>query len=288
MTSEPQGPQYAERLALTPDLVQRVATAAEQFADEVEHLREPSVEKASALTLAASCWAVVDLRMARHAFRRATVEYAAAGRSYAVITGICAGAREMGEAMEAAAEQLTQAGSEVARIEVLGWMAMGEAYLSAMGAVSPTGLGSRLGQLLDRPPEHLAQPIGRLAVPLRLQASLLDSAHSMLTGPGMERWQISEQLGGVLARGDDTVDAAMTDAFHWTTLRSGILPVEPEALAMSTVAQMVALRGTREPLLLDTAVMGRHAGVVAELGQALAMNVMDEGPGRAGPEFAAT
>lgn len=233
-------PDIAQRLHIDLGQARRVAEGAERFA---ELLEQPSIDRASTLVLAASCWSLLSVNDATRNFSAAADEYGELGRWYAAPLRICAASPERPAPPPALADG--DVPHELDANDVLAAL-LAAHWLFAVGLDDGSQARGFFGYLSENAALRVTS-VGRLSIPLRhylAYANSLDTA-GVLTKLGSAEdgaRTIGEGLIALLAHAEEPYQAVMADRFHWPRLRSGLLPVEPEMLAVSVLASATARR----------------------------------------------
>jgi len=119
-------------------------------------------------------------------------------------------------------------------------------------AVSPN-LGNpfeyRVAGILDKGYQFAPSFVGRLPIPLRFYLSVFSTIDQLSTQKAINPIDVVGPMTSYLRRVDELFDAARTDSYHWTRLQSGILPVEPDVLAVCNVMNMACRKWFQESLL---------------------------------------
>lgn len=90
--------------------------------------------------------------------------------------------------------------------------------------------GKSLGRMIDNLAPCVEVPAGRFGLPLGLY---LDFARSVEGDPkSREGGEVPAGARAYLQRVAEVTRVAMSDAYHWNRFQTGLLPVEPEPLAM--------------------------------------------------------
>jgi hypothetical protein len=237
------GDDLFELLGLEAESVLAAAAATEDYAENVagrivgESRREDSgVFVASAYTVAGSLWSLVQPERGAMLFERAASEYAESGSPWATVLAICGSPRTNSRAEEWDPERslLEHPQPEALLLSYL--------WPVAAGRESDGEELSRLLDLANRTAEEApALPLGRMRIPL---ARYLDVGRAIFglrqnldIGAGSQERLLSA-ITAFLARAGEATSAARADRYHWTRFRSGLLPLEPEAAAVSALASM--------------------------------------------------
>lgn len=104
---------------------------------------------------------------------------------------------------------------------------------------------------MDRAAPDSAAKVGRMGVPLDATVRLLASVDRMIGDDGdQDIRQVVPNVHDFLIRAHDVTAGAMSDRFHWRSLMSSVLPVEPEAVALGAAVMAAALqRGAEQELI---------------------------------------
>ena len=89
---------------------------------------------------------------------------------------------------------------------------------------------------------------GRLGLPVRLYRALLED---VTDAPTLPKNKVPRSLVSFYQRAGEQIDSARDDAFHWSHLHSGVLPVEPELLAAGLVFVRDRSRATKRVRRVD-------------------------------------
>jgi hypothetical protein len=242
-------------------LVQRLARATEGNA--LAHLaavREPPRERmgigsnwpeatrseqhmmlaASGLAIAGSHWALIDSSGAKRCYFAATEIYRTLRHPFWLVLALCSASQEamrfLAEALSLQFERSTMSAEEVAFMMIAGEMPdLKESFI---------GIQETLGRHLR---EVGNAPVGRLGVPMEDYLRCRDTLHN---APSLDPRTFASGVGSYLHRATELVRSARHDGFHWRTLRSGVLPIEPEALAVAVAATSVSHSVYHEPVAM--------------------------------------
>ena len=77
-------------------------------------------------------------------------------------------------------------------------------------------------------------PAGQLGVPVRLYLEFARGVGGAIRSG--DSWPLARSLPQLLQRGTEPVRIAMADQYHWQALATGVMPVEPELLAIGRIA----------------------------------------------------
>jgi hypothetical protein len=230
-------PDIAERLQVDVERARRVAGGVVQFARRME---EASLERASAYVLAGSCCSVLDVEDATAAFRAAAADYALLGRSFGAVVRICGLSADIESPRRAGSVETNGEEGEIGVEDAL-YGLLATHWLTASGSEAQAESRDIFGYLSENP-TGMSMPIGRLGLPLHrfltVSASLEMPTALAAVGAAPERraGAIADGLIGFLERAQEPYSAAMADQYHWSRIQSGLLPVEPEVLAVSVIA----------------------------------------------------
>lgn len=262
-----------EALELDGALVARTAAATEGFGRAQLEASDTHqrVLAGNCLTIAGSYWALLSTARAQRCFEAAALVYRPTDRSFSVTVAICSGKeellREPGIGVEQASDEVDDLETRLSNLLLASRLVVG-------GEPSDSAW-----MLLDR--SHLderqsALPVGRLGVPWAACERVLRSAAGLMSQNRADaRRTTSPLLSAVsvyLGRLDEIVFAAMANRYQWHRLLSPVLPVEPEALAVTMVAA-TAIRNAAQSSLAEVldlpprqATMARIADSLVSLG----------------------
>jgi hypothetical protein len=240
-----------EGLDLDQELLTRCARLYEAYARSGS--KEPSSEgtpvetrmlKASSFVIAAVYRSVVDSESSAKAlFADAAREYLELGNPFHLALAVCAGDEGLVRIYVLSGQQRflePQARAVDPNDLLYGLLAAMSMFGSGVYDDYPTA--ELLPSLLDLGEELSPRPVGRLGLPLRLYLAVGRSIESTAFAYDRELTSLRRALSDYLRHVDESVGAAMNDRFHWRRLRSGLLPVEPEALAVCLAADRVSRR----------------------------------------------
>jgi hypothetical protein len=235
-------PPLVERVARTTEGAARARWSAYRELTGSRHGRpgEPSAGSraeqhgmlaASGLAIAASHWSLLDPKRARVCFLDAMQIYHRLDHSYWMALALCS---SDGKAMDLLAREIpAQADRPSLPTDALAFMIVAE---------SVPRLGERMAGLREALGRHLRvhgnRPVGRLGVPLE---EYLRCRDTLQRASSQDPGRFSTVVGAFMHRATEPVRLAMHDRFHWSRLRSSVLPVEPEALAVAMTAVAVSL-----------------------------------------------
>ncbi len=170
---------------------------------------------------AAACWCLVSPARAPAAFSEARRLYQGLGHPFAIAAAICAGEQTL-PSIES--RQSTALEDRAYRALWLAWSVASRK--TSAGAASALSADGR---------EWFAA--GQLGIPVRLY---LEFARDV--GRAIQREDprpLASSLPQLLQRGTEPVKMAMTDPYHWHALATGVMPVEPELLAIGRITHRV-------------------------------------------------
>jgi hypothetical protein len=207
---------------------------------------------ASGFIVAASYWSLIDARKAVELYATAAETYRQLDHEYWIVAALAAGPRQRGAWPSRSQESLERSPQTVA-FEML-W----RATVSSDERTLPPEL--------ETAREHFGNvPVGRLRIPLYVYGRCAEAlrerdVHSM-----------SVEAPGYVARAAEVIEAASRDHLHWQSLRTAILPAEPEAVATIASFARVA-RELHVSLPEMTSNLGEHARRLV----AISVNVSNE------------
>jgi hypothetical protein len=192
-----------------------------------------AVLAASSYASAAVCRSLVDAQEAKELFREAAERYRALDNPYYVLLAICADAQPLVLTyLEGRLGTAQMATPETVFYDMVAAM-YGQTIAPRRDVIAALVSSHEQAQ------QYRFAPVGRLRLPLFLYDDLYEEfargTYPLHTGRRAGRndgraWPIflrySHRVGEV-------VGAAMGDNFHWSQLQSRILPIEPEAIALS-------------------------------------------------------
>jgi hypothetical protein len=268
---------FAAALELEPDLVARTAFLYEGYArlildDDSRPDDERRMLGASCLTIAASHRALVVPDESRPLYAAAAEAYYDLERPYFATLSVCG--RHLPLIATALDGAMTRDRDE--RRGLLDPEVLLHDSMAMMGAIAmlPDGAAvlDPLSRLLQRTRANAYDPLGRLGIPAHVYFSLANAMRlgAVQDDPGADR--LRSVLADYLRRVDDAVGAAMRDRYHWSRLRSGILPVEPEVVAACVTAAMLSRRWHDMSLgaMLDNANLSPRQMATAHIASRLA------------------
>lgn len=192
------------------------AQAADGYGSLLAGAGEPG-SKARAATMkmrAAACWCLVRPAAAPAAFSEARRLYQGLGSPFAIAVAICAGEQEL---PSVESRQSTAPEDYAYRALWLAWMV-------ASRKISPPTIPARERDWL---------PVGHLGIPLRLYLNFSrDVGRAIRSGHSRP---LASSLPQLLERGIEPLEMAMADRYHWKALATGVMPVEPELLAIGRI-----------------------------------------------------
>jgi hypothetical protein len=89
-------------------------------------------------------------------------------------------------------------------------------------------------------------PIGRLGIPLDHYGACAQAMHAVRHDQRIDYFM--KAAAGYVNRAAEVLRTASHDRFHWSRLRSSILPAEPEAIAMTTAMSMMSYALFKMPI----------------------------------------
>jgi hypothetical protein len=264
-----------KNLVLDRDLLDRSATFNEGYARVLEQepsqdnlLDERAMVRASSLVVAAVYRALIgDVSPATILFQEAAEEYQKLDRPFHLALAICGGYKRL------TSDQVLRRVRADPSFDphLLDPETLLYDLLAAMSEVGSQAVDDyhfdsefhnesarMLALLFERGDELLPLPVGRLGIPLRLYISIGRKIHGLTVSRDInvaadfadgELISLKGALTEYLQRVDEVVGGAMNDEFHWTRLRSGVLPIEPEALATCLSVDAVSRRRTDQHVI---------------------------------------
>lgn len=203
--------------------VRVTAQAADGYGSLLARTSEPGYQ-ARAATMkirAAACWCLVRPARAPAAFSEARLLYAGLRHPFATSAAICAGEQappEVGSPQAMAPEH----------------RAYGTLWLAWRVASRMMAVDAALAMLARPAHDRDWFPAGQLEVPVRLYLEFAkDVALALRSG---DSWELARSLPPLLQRGTEPVRMAMADQYRWQALATGVMPVEPELLAIGRIA----------------------------------------------------
>ena len=199
--------------------VRVTAQTADGYGSLLARTSDPG-SKARAATMkirAAGCWCLISPTRAPAAFSEARRLYQDLGHPFAIAVAICAGEQAL---PSVESHQSTSPEDHAYRALWLAWTVASRK--TAASAVSAT-------------PAHNREwfPAGQLGIPVRLYLDFSrDVGRAIRSGdPGPLAWSLPQ----LLQRGTEPVKMAMADRYHWQSLATSVMPVEPELLAIGRI-----------------------------------------------------
>jgi hypothetical protein len=200
--------------------VRMTAQTADGYGTFLASTSEPG-GKARAATMkirAAACWCLVSPARAPAAFSEARELYQGLGHPFAIAAAICASEQALPPVEW---RQSTALEDRAYRALWLAWSVASRKVAASAALATPTS---------DR--EWL--PAGQLEIPVRLYLNFSrDVANAIRSGDSRP---LAWSLPQLLQRGTEPVKIAMADQYHWQALATGVMPVEPELLAIGRIA----------------------------------------------------
>jgi len=203
--------------------VRVTAHAADGYGSLLARTSEPG-HQARAATMkirAAACWCLVSPARAPAAFAAAARLYERMGHPFAIAAAICAGQQtppERGPGPRTAPDDQAYDALRLA------W--------SVASEMTPADAAS--GMLAGPVDDREWFPAGQLEVPVRCYLEFARGvALAMRSGDSRV---LSDSLPQLLQRATEPVRMAMADLHRWQALATGVMPVEPELLAIGRIA----------------------------------------------------
>jgi hypothetical protein len=199
------------------------AAAADGYGSLLARTSEPG-HQARAATMkirAAACWCLVNPARAPAAFTAATRMYERMGHPFAIATAICAGHQAPPERRS---EQPTAPDDQA-------YDALWLAWSLASGMTPPDAATGMLGGPAD---DREWFPAGQLEVPVRCYLEFARGVALALRSGNSQ--VLTDSLPPLLQRAAEPVRMAMVDRHRWQALSTGVMPVEPELLAIGRIA----------------------------------------------------
>jgi len=220
-------PRILAKASATEDYARTLLVRAAEAEEDETTAANIRVRAASALTTAGSLWSLIDANRATAMFAEsATINYSV-GSPYGAFLQICARPSE--------ADPSTQNWSVGAGLASAG-------ILASVWPIVTRQIDVRLDQVLEDVPllrqVPAARATGRLRIPFSYFSNLAYELDHLRWSTDAPRALDATQA--FLRRGAETIEAAREDRFHWQSLRSPMLPAEPEALAGLTLVEQTA------------------------------------------------
>jgi hypothetical protein len=207
---------------------------------------------ASSLVIAASLEALLRPARARQLFEEAARAYAALGNPFHVILAVCGGVDDLLARYVASVGTRLSVSDQVATdpttlfcdlIAITAGMALENLKGEAVGVS---------WRVISASNQMSGARLGRLGLPSRLYGNVCESQRNAIQHEDRDLRQAVDRLGEYLRRADEVFAAAVEDVFHWERLRTRLMPVEAEVLALclaiQSTAQNVAHRDLEELL----------------------------------------
>jgi hypothetical protein len=231
-----------DELRLDQELLGRLIRVHQGYAQLLSdaHSEQELAEAASSMVLAGVYSSLVRPQEAVSNFRRAAHYYRELNLPYRVVVAICGGETEI---LSQYWSQLREADFRAeAPSDVFYGILAGCMLALTQGASDRRNTPNHeLSIVLDISQTFQSIPAGRMGLPNALYLSLgrLISENLMRQLVSSPRDYATGIYGSVLSayltRADEPVGAAMVDNYHWTRLKSGLMPVEPEVIATCIV-----------------------------------------------------
>ena len=167
---------------------------------------------------AAACWCLVSPARAPAAFSEARRLYQDLRHPFAIAVAICAGEQAL---PTVESRQSTAPDNRAYRALWLAWSVASRMTAANIALATPAH---------DRD----WFPAGQLGVPVQLYLEFAQGVGRAIRS-GDSR-QLARPLQQFLQRGTEPVRMAMADQYHWQALATGVMPVEPELLAIGRIA----------------------------------------------------
>lgn len=170
---------------------------------------------------AAACWCLVSPAHAPAAFTAARQLYEGLGHPFAIAAAICAG------------EQTPPAlgSGQPVPPDDRAYGALWLAWRLASGMTSSDAAVPLPARAAD---DHEWFPAGQLEVPVRLYLEFARGVAVALRS--RDPWVLARSLPQLLQRAAEPVRMAMADLHRWRALATGVMPLEPELLAIGRIA----------------------------------------------------
>ncbi len=191
---------------------------------------------ASSFAVSASYWSLISPERSLPLYRDAARLYRAMGHSYWMVPAIIGGIRSGLEDPAKTNEQALDLTPQRVAFELI--------------ANEMPNVERRDPERVDAEWRHLGNvPVGRLGIPLDhygrcAHAMRMARQHSQVNKPDSEanRWRnrFFREGANYINRASEVIRAAKHDRYHWQSLRSSILPAEPEAVAMATAMSSIS------------------------------------------------
>ena len=196
--------------------------------------------------LAAGSWSLTAPERCYDAYRSAADLYYALGRPHRITSGICAGL--ITGHWEDGRTLTTPTGA--------GYAALAVAWLASTGSLSQREARESFNIVREASIPWGPHPVGVTRAGLDL---FLQFGEAVLLSTERHRSRetaLQPVLGPLLSRMAEPVKIAMTDYYHWTRLVSGMLPVDPELMAVGRISYL-AVPSLRLETTLDRMGIGQ-------------------------------
>jgi len=210
-------------LHLDPGDVRVTAHAADGYGSLLARTSEPGhqVRAATMKIRAAACWCLVSPARAPAAFVAARQLYERLGHPFAIAAAICAG--EQTPPAVSSRQPMTPDDQ-----------AYGALWLAWRLASQMTSADAARRMLAGSANDREWFPAGQLEVPVRSYLEFARGVAGALRS-GDPR-VLTRSLPQLLQRATEPVRMAMADQYRWQALATGVMPVEPELLAIGRIA----------------------------------------------------
>jgi hypothetical protein len=204
----------------TAETADDYGTLLAEWRDEDHRLRAATMK-----VLAGACWCLTELPRAPDAFAEARSIYQSLGRSFALVTAICAG--------EVNLPDIELLGSPT--VDDLAFHALSVAWLLASDAADRLESDAILEQLAEDGRRSGLYLTGQLDIPYYHYLRLAQAVRAAARGEDAMR-ALARPLPRILERATEPLRLAMSDRFHWRMIQTSVMPVEPELLAIGRIA----------------------------------------------------
>lgn len=250
---------FADSFQLDAERLSKLAKAYAGYANALRDAdsRDIRIKRASSFVIAASYFALIDLDKAHTCFWEASHEYSMLQNPFAFTLAVCSTKPEGVEGLNRLTEQLDEKSPIKSSIDPFFYQLPYRFWLTESLKDAPKlKIWPVLG--IER------QPVGRLGLPIMLYEEVYTSAlSSALSYSKSENTGLIASVTNLLKRVAEITHTAMQDKYHWRSLNSTVLPVEPEILATMLSVTLFNRRHDKAPLFTKDSSFVRQLDPIA-------------------------
>jgi|SRR5579864_395643 len=207
---------------------------------------------ASSLTLAASYWSLIAPGNAVLQFAKAAEIYRSLGHNYWVVLAFISGRERQIDELSSVLAEMAPLSSQLTALALVA-NELSDAPQREARAERLDGIWRSTGNV----------PSGRLAIPLDYYGHWVRVIREARSEKDIRRF--FAQSAELVNRATEVLRMASNDRFHWSRFQSGILPAEPEIIALTKAMSMIS-SSTFDTPILEMTNLDTQARLVVQIG----------------------